>query len=106
MNVLSWNQTSTNLVATGADDGIFKVWDLRYPKAQSSISEIQFHTKPITSIQFQPNSDSTLAVSSADNKLSIWDFAVENDEADEEIKDIPDQLMFVHQGQKDLKELR
>jgi hypothetical protein len=29
-------------------------------------------------------------VSSADNKLSIWDFAVENDDIDEDAKDIPD----------------
>lgn len=50
-----------------ADDGCFKVWDLRHP-GKDCISEIQWHTKPITSIAFQPNSDSTLAVSSADNK--------------------------------------
>lgn len=70
VNVISWNGMSTNLIASGADDGCFKVWDLRYP-SKDSISEILWHTKPITSIQFQPNSDSTLAVSSADNKSHI-----------------------------------
>ncbi|CAD8210558.1 unnamed protein product [Paramecium octaurelia] len=103
VNVISWNQVSATLVATGADDGCFKIWDLKYPK-NDAISEIQFHNKAITSIQFQPNSDSSIAVSSEDHKLSIWDFAVENE--NNNVDDIPDQLMFVHQGQKDLKELK
>ncbi|CAD8113164.1 unnamed protein product [Paramecium primaurelia] len=103
VNVISWNQVSATLVATGADDGCFKIWDLKYPK-NDAISEIQFHNKAITSIQFQPNSDSSIAVSSEDHKLSIWDFAVENENNNED--DVPDQLMFVHQGQKDLKELK
>jgi len=53
----------------------------------------------------QPNEESVVAVSSADNRLSLWDFAVEADEkeADEEI---PEQLMFLHQGQDNIKEIR
>lgn len=102
---------ATNLLASGyqylyywrAEDGCFKVWDLRYPD-KDSISEIVWHSQQITSIQFQPYQDSTIAVSSADNKLSIWDFAVENE--DQGNDEVPDQLLFVHQGQKDLKELR
>ena len=54
-----------------------------------------------------------LAVTSADNKMSLWDFSVEIDEADAEGQDddllemqIPPQMMFLHQGQKNIKELR
>lgn len=50
-----------------------------------------------------------LAVASADNKLTIWDFSVEVDESgDAQMteEDIPPQLMFLHQGQSNLKELR
>ena len=41
--------------------------------------------------------------------MSIWDFSVEKD--DEETLDpnyehVPDQLLFLHQGQEDLKEVR
>ena len=44
-----------------------------------------------------------LAVTSADNKMSLWDFSVEIDEADAEGQDddllemqIPPQMMFLH----------
>jgi hypothetical protein len=47
-------------------------------------------------------------VASADNKLTIWDFSVEVDESSQspEDQDIPPQLMFLHQGQNNIKELR
>jgi ribosome assembly protein RRB1 len=51
-------------------------------------------------------------VASADNKLTIWDFSVEVDEGGQQQaeggleEDIPPQLMFLHQGQQNLKELR
>jgi len=48
------------------------------------ITRIRWHTQAITSIAFEPREDSVLAVSSADNKLTLWDFSVEMD--DEEIK--------------------
>jgi len=114
VNVISWNSACTYLLASGGDEGAFKVWDLRYVKRGSPITNVKWHTAPITSIQFQPREESVLAVASADNKLTIWDFAVENDKealakkkgGEQEVKDIPEQLMFLHQGQDDIKELR
>ena len=29
VNVISWSKMNTNLIASGADDGSFKVWDKR-----------------------------------------------------------------------------
>ena len=102
VNVLSWNAKVPTLIVTGSDDGSFKVWDKRF--LETSISDVAWHTEPITSIRFQPNEDSTVAVSSADNRLSIWDFSVEPTQ-DEEDKEYPDQIMFLHQGQDDIKEI-
>ena len=68
---------NANLIASGADDGTIKIWDKRYPK--NALSELFFHQEPITSIQFAPNSDSVLSAASEDNRLTIWDLAVEND---------------------------
>lgn len=45
-----------------------------------AITSIRWHTQPITSIQFEPREDSVLAVASADNKLTLWDFSVDIDE--------------------------
>jgi ribosome assembly protein RRB1 len=62
-----------------------------------------WHTEPITSIAFQPNEESVIAVASEDNRLSIWDMSVENEEEDPEI---PNELMFLHQGQDEIKEIK
>lgn len=78
-------------------------------KDVDSITRIRWHTSAITSIQFEPREESVLAVSSADNKLTIWDFSVEVDESETVVDadfEIPPQLMFLHQGQVDMKELR
>jgi ribosome assembly protein RRB1 len=106
VNVISWNKISPNLMASGADNGEFKVWDLRYV-GKPAITNIQWHTDPITSIEWQPHDEWTLAVASSDNRLSIWDFSVEKDDqemVDDNLQNIPDQLLFLHQGQDDLKE--
>ena len=108
-NVIAWNSACTYLLASGGDEGAFKVWDLRYLKRGGAITNVKWHNGPITSLQFQPREESVLAVSSADNKLTIWDFSMENDEKavqDPLAKEVPQQLMFLHQGQEDIKELR
>lgn len=114
VNVISWNTTSKFLLASGDDKGEFRIWDLRMlnpstfeQKTFDSITRIRWHTQAITSLQFEPGEDSVLAVSSADNKLTIWDFSVEVDESSAQNgEDIPPQLMFLHQGQSNIKELR
>ena len=52
-------------------------------------------------------------MTSADNRMTLWDFSVEVDEAEqsdavnEELgMQIPPQMMFLHQGQNNIKELR
>lgn len=108
VNVISWNKRAANLLASGADDGSFKVWDLRYP-SKPAITNIHWHSDAITSIEWQPHDEWTLCVGSADNRLSLWDFSVEKDDSemvDENLQNIPDQLLFLHQGQEDLKECK
>ena len=69
-------------------------------QSYDSITRIRWHTSAITSLQFEPGEDSVLAVASADDKLTIWDFSVEVDESeqmqDDDGEDIPPQLMFLH----------
>ena len=50
-------------------------------KGFDSITRIRWHTQAITSLQFEPGEESVLAVASADNKLTLWDFSVEVDES-------------------------
>ena len=108
VNVISWNSIRNHLFASGGDDNTFKVWDLRYIN-ESPITEIKWHTGPINSIMWDPFDESQLAVCSEDNRLSIWDFSVEPDEKklfDNYNKEIPQQLVFLHQGQINLKDVK
>ena len=93
------------MLASGCDDGSIQIWDIRYLNKGRSVAEIQWHKEPITSIEFQPFEDSVVTAACADNRITIWDFSVE---ADIKSKDdeIPEQLMFIHQGIIDVKEIR
>ncbi|KAI9276567.1 WD40-repeat-containing domain protein [Sporodiniella umbellata] len=112
VNVISWNRKASYLLASGHDDGVFSVWDLRTfrPNAESTpVATFKWHHGPITSIEWHPTEESVLAVSGADNQLTLWDLSVEPDSEQEgqtmANEDVPPQLLFVHQGQEDIKEL-
>ena len=114
MNVLSWNSLVGFLLASGGDDGAFKVWDLRNFKADTPVAHFKYHLAPITSVEWSPTEDSVVAVSGADDQVSIWDMSLEEDREEqgmiqsgqiEGIDDLPPQLLFVHQGQRDIKEI-
>jgi ribosome assembly protein RRB1 len=111
VNVISWNKRVSHLLTSGSDDGIVKVWDLRNFKPNGNVANFKWHHAPISSVEWHPTDDSVLAVASADNSISCWDLALENDpEAKAEGAtlgdvEVPPQLLFVHQGQTDIKEL-
>lgn len=76
------------------------------------VASFNWHRAPITSIEWHPTEDSIFAASGSDDQVTLWDLAVELD--DDEMTDsagapnehhIPPQLLFVHQGQKDVKEV-
>lgn len=75
------------------------------------VASFSWHKAPITSIEWHPTEDSIFAASGADEQTTLWDLAVEQDEEaemDDSLeggRDVPPQLLFVHQGQKDVKEI-
>ncbi|XP_010262150.1 PREDICTED: glutamate-rich WD repeat-containing protein 1 [Nelumbo nucifera] len=118
VNVISWNRLASCMIASGSDDGTFSIRDLRLIKeGDPLVAHFEYHKHPVTSIEWSPHEASTLAVSSSDNQLTIWDLSLEKDEEEEAEfratmkeqvnapENLPPQLLFVHQGQKDLKEL-
>lgn len=61
-------------------------------------------------MEWHAQEDSVIAASGADNQLTIWDLSVEADPEEERMQQqedvqIPPQLLFIHMGQEDLKEL-
>ncbi|RKP15073.1 WD40-repeat-containing domain protein [Piptocephalis cylindrospora] len=121
VNVISWNRRVDYLMASGGDDGVFSVWDMRAlgggkpaPIASPKpVASFQWHKAPITSIEWSPHEESVLALSGADDQCTIWDLSVEEDKeeeastADSKVPgpEVPPQLLFIHQGQQDIKEI-
>ncbi|KAI5716376.1 hypothetical protein M8J76_005486 [Diaphorina citri] len=108
VNVISWNRTEP-LIVSGGDDGCIHVWDLRRFKEGSSVATFKHHTAPVTTVEWHPTESSTFASGGADDQIALWDLAVERDseieQREAELKDLPSQLLFIHLGQKEIKEL-
>merc|ERR1719476_701865 len=90
-------------IVSGGDDGVIKVWDLRRLQEKKAVAQFKHHSGPITAVEWCPQDSSVFAASGEDNQITQWDLAVER-EANEDV-DLPPQLLFVHQGQEDIKEL-
>lgn len=76
------------------------------------MASFSWHSAPVTSIEWHPTEDSIFAASGADDQVTLWDLSVEQDDdetgammGDESEENVPPQLLFVHQGQKDIKEI-
>ncbi|WVO13260.1 hypothetical protein L204_100873 [Cryptococcus depauperatus] len=114
VNVISWNKGMDYLLVSGGDEGGLKVWDLRmFKDSPTPVAQFQWHTAPITSVEWHPTDTSVFAASGSDDQLTLWDLSVEPDEDEAPVvpsngtgvTSVPPQLLFVHQGQKDVKEL-
>ncbi len=88
---------------------LFKPVPLMYFQHGKPVAVFKHHTAPITSIEWNPSDSSVFAASGSDDQLTQWDLSVERDpEAASETQDepsVPPQLLFIHQGQTDIKEL-
>lgn len=104
INVISWNRSEPFLLS-GGDDGILKVWDLRQFKAGSAVANFKQHSAPITSVEWNPVDSSVFAASGADDVVSQWDLSVESCDVGAGVKGLPPQLLFLHQGQSEVKEV-
>lgn len=113
VNVLSWNPLVHNLLATGGDDGALCVWDLRHfsnPKPKP-LARFTPHTTPINAVEWHPTDESMLAASD-DRGAYVYDLSVEEDDTavggtgtSSEQHPLPPQLLFVHCGSEQFKEV-
>lgn len=117
VNVISWNCSTTYMMASGGDDGSLKVWDLRQlssGEAPAPVASFSYHRGAITSVEWCPYEASMLSTTSSDDTLGVWDLALERDPEEEAAlapdtnvaapEDLPAQLLFLHAGQRDVKE--
>jgi len=126
VNVMSWNTRVNFLLASGNDDGSFRVWDLRMwrkgPEHAKPVASYSWHRGAITSIRWDPHDPNCLVAASEDDTVSLWDFSLEADDdvvggaagtgagrgegksgaskgdAAADGRDFPAQLLFLHSG--------
>lgn len=107
VNVISWNKKEP-FILSGGDDGVLNVWDLRqFQKKSPPVAKFKQHTAPITSVEWHPTDSTVFASCGADDQITLWDLALERDmdaEDQDQKVDVPPQLLFIHQGQTDIKE--
>lgn len=101
VNVVSWNKNVTNLLASGSDDGVFSVWDLR-AWGKDPLARFTTHNTPITSLEWHPTDESMIVVSD-EEAVFVYDLSVE-EEMGKNTGDIPPQLLFMHCGSQSNKE--
>ena len=115
VNVIDWNRNEPFL-ASGGDDGFLKVWDLRVFDKGEPVAVFKHHSAPVTSVEWHPKDFTVLASSGEDSQIALWDLAIERDPEEkkqngsgnsdsEDLKDVPPQLLFIHQGMEDVKEV-
>ncbi|KAH8272623.1 hypothetical protein KR018_010189 [Drosophila ironensis] len=112
INVISWNR-SEPFIVSGGDDGFLHIWDLRQFKSQKPIATFKHHTNHVTTVEWSPREPTVLASGGEDDQIALWDLAVEKDldqdhdqaRNEDELNKLPPQLLFIHQGQKEIKEL-
>ena len=111
INVISWNPKESQFMVSGGDDGMLCVWDLRQfgPNGASPVATFKQHTAPVTTVEWHPTEATVFASGGADDQIAQWDLSVEADHTEESqdsvLAKLPPQLLFIHQGQSDIKEL-
>lgn len=110
VNVISWNKKETQFLLSGGDDGLIRVWDLRQFNANgaSPMATFKQHHAPVTTVEWHPHETTVFASGGADDQITLWDLAVEADQIEKEdanIEKLPPQLLFIHQGLEEVKEL-
>jgi len=108
VNVINWNHKRALLVLSGADDGTVKVWDLRKLGADGGMQpqfSFSWHKQPVSSVEWNPNDDSVFSVGSSDDSVTIWDLSLNPEVSKIDDVEVPSQLLFVHQGQQNIKEV-
>lgn len=81
----------------------------------SPVASFDWHKAPIWSVEWCPTEESAFAAACADDSVTLWDLSVELDEeeapsagaggAGDASSQVPPQLLFVHQGQQEIKEV-
>ncbi|CDW53271.1 glutamate rich WD repeat containing protein [Trichuris trichiura] len=99
--------SAQQLLISGDDDGAVKIWDLRAIQDAKPVALFKYHQGPINSVEWYPYEKGVFAVSSEDNVVTLWDLTADtvNAEENENVENLPPQLLFIHLGLREVKEV-
>ena len=109
INVCNWNKRDAMQIISGDDAGVLKVWDFRMFTEPFAVFD--WHKQAITSVEWNPHDPTMFAASSEDDTVTLWDISLETDHEAakelqvDEIEGVPANLLFIHQGQTQIKEV-
>lgn len=125
LNCLAWEPTVPFRIAAGADDGTVAICELAqapapappapagttYPRVAKTLT---YASAPVTSASFSPYAAGVLASAHESGTTLLWDIDGEVDtealsrltpEARAQQETVPGELLFVHRGQEDTKDV-
>ena len=73
VNDVTLHCTHPHLLASGADDGVVKVWDMRERTTAPAAHALSGHQGPVNGVEFCPLSAYALASASDDHSVCVWD---------------------------------
>uniref|UniRef100_A0A7S2S0W3 methylated diphthine methylhydrolase n=1 Tax=Mucochytrium quahogii TaxID=96639 RepID=A0A7S2S0W3_9STRA len=71
--IVAFDCFSTNILASGADDGKLKMWDLRIDASSGPTRVNNAHDAGVCSIQFSHLNENVFATGSYDHQIRVWD---------------------------------
>jgi histone-binding protein RBBP4 len=96
-NCLAFNPFSEFILATGGNDHVVKLWDLRNMK--ESLHTFEGHTDGVYQVSWAPFNETILGSSGRDRRVHIWDMSrIGDEQEDEDKEDGPPELLFIHGG--------
>ncbi|OAF68410.1 Glutamate-rich WD repeat-containing protein 1 [Intoshia linei] len=117
VNVIDWSLLDANIIVSGSDDKMLNLWDIR--TTNKPFLTIKQHIGSITSVEWNPKEKGVFCASSEDDTVVQYDIYIEKDNdgiptknnhvlTDQDLQDvsnIPEQVLFVHGGQEEIKEV-
>lgn len=100
VNCISFNPYSDMIFLTGSKDETVALWDMRNLGIKTHTFE--GHKDEVFSVAWAPQKETYFASASADNRVLIWDLrSIGKRQSEEDAKEGPPELMFIHGGHTD-----
>jgi len=98
-NSIAFAPLSEFVFATGGEDEVVNLWDVRAEKAPFHV--LKGHSGEVYSISWSPQDDKMLSSCGTDRRVNVWDLErIGASQSPEDAQDGDPELLFIHAGHK------